>query len=198
MILRVIRGRAERGKAVALRDAIESRLGAGPATTEGPDRFHIAVRPADEVSGALAHEVLMLACWPSPEAAEQADAKGISPLRLAARYLDEVKVQHFEVDMNLLREPDVRPVAARIATGRFSRPGGDIRMQELLRERLPTLGAEMSEAYVGRRLAGHGVDVTFVSLWRERPPDHSLQEPFWQDITVRYDEFSVEVYGPVD
>lgn len=193
MILRVIRGRAERGRVVALRDAIEARLGAGPATTEGPDRFHVAMRPADGFD-----EVLVLACWPSPEAAEQGDARGISPLRLAAPHLDEVRVQHYEVDLNMLREPDVRPVAARIATGRFSRPGGDIRMQELLRERLPFLGAEMSEAYVGRRLAGRGVDVTFVSLWREPPSDHSLDEPFWQDISVRYDEFSVEVYGPVD
>jgi hypothetical protein len=193
VILRVIRGRAERGRVVALRDAIEARLGAGPATTEGPDRFHIVRRPADGVE-----EVLVLACWPSPEAAERADARGISPLRLAAQYLDELKVQHFEVDMNMLREPDIRPVAARIATGRFSRPGGDIRMQELLRERLPSLGAEMIEAYVGRRLAGRGVDVTFVSLWGERPQDHPLEDPFWQDISVRYDEFSVEVYGPVD
>ena len=53
----------------------------------------------------------------------------------------------------------------------------------------------MTEAYVGRRLAGRAVDVTFVSIWRERPADLALEGPFWADITVQYDEFSVEVFG---
>ena len=68
-------------------------------------------------------------------------------------------------------------------------------MQEVLRARLDSIGPEMTEAYVGRRLAGQAVDVTFVSIWRERPADLALEGPFWADITVQYDEFSVEVFG---
>ena len=197
MILRVIRGRADREHVVALRAALEERLGpgAGPAagTEYGPDRHHLGVRP-----GVGQDEVLLLACWRSAEAAAAGDARNVSPWRMARRHLDDVAIEHFEVDRNLLRDPDARPIALRVATGRFSRPGGDIRMQELLRERLTSVGPEMTEAYVGRRLTGRNVDVTFVSLWQELPADQRLEDPFWPDISIQYDEFSVEVYGPVD
>ena len=197
MILRVIRGRADRERAIALRAALEERLGAGAGPTAGteygPDRYHLGARP-----GAGPDEVLLLACWRSAEAAAAGDARNVSPWRTARRYLDDVEVEHFEIDRNLLRDPDARPVALRIATGRFSRSGGDIRMQELLRERLTSVGPEMTEAYVGRRLSGRNVDVTFVSLWQARPEGQRLEDPFWPDISIQYDEFRVEVYGPVD
>ena len=193
MILRVIRGRADRVRVVALRTAIEERLGPGSDPKDGPDRHHRGIRPAGE-----GVDVLVLACWPSAEAAAAGDARNVSPLQLARHHLDDVTVEHFEVDRNALRDPEARPIALRVATGRFARPGGDIKMQELLRERLSSIGPEMTEAYVGRRIAGRGVDVTFVSVWRSRPGDPRLEDPFWPDISIRYDEFHVEVYGPVD
>lgn len=193
MILRVIRGRADRDRVVALRDDLKQRLGAGPDAAYGPDRHHLGARPTADL-----HEVLVLACWRSAEAAAAGDARNVSPLQLARRHLGDVRVEHFEVDRNLLRDADSRPTVLRVATGRFARPGGDIRMQELLRERLSSVGPEMSEAYVGRRIAGRGVDVTFVSLWHAMPEDQRLEDPFWPDISIQYDEFSVEVYGPVD
>ena len=193
MILHVIRGRAAHDKVRALRDALIDRLGPGPDGRDGPDRYHLGIRPAgDEL------EVLLLACWSSAEAAAEGDGREISPLRLAARYLGHAEVEHFEIDMNVLRDAEVRPVALRLATGRFLRPGGDIQMQELLRQRLGAIRPEMTEAYVGRRLVGRTVDVTFVSAWRGLPADQALDTPFWPDISIQYDEFNVEVYGPVD
>lgn len=194
MILQVIRGQADRESVRALQAELAARLAAGgPDAAYLPDRHHLGVRPA-----ARRDDVLVLACWPSAEAPAAADRRGTSPLGLARQHLERVEVVHFEVDQNVLREPDARPTALRIATGRFSRPGGDIHMQELLRQRLSSIGPEMSEAYVARRITGRAVDVTFVSIWRDRPADKSLEEPFWTDITVHYDDFTVEVFGPVD
>jgi hypothetical protein len=193
MILRVIRGRADRERLAGLRAAIDERLGTGPGAEFGPDRHHLGVRPGDGHD-----EVLLLTCWRSAEAAAAGDAHDVSPWRLAAHHLEDVRVEHFEIDRNVLRDPDARPVAVRVATGTFARPDGDIRMQELLRERLSSLGPEMTEAYVGRPLLGRTVDVTFVSVWQAYPPGQPLEDAFWPDITIQYDEFSVEVYGPVD
>ena len=178
---------------VALRDALVDQLGPGPDGRDGPDRYHLGIRPADQDL-----DVLLLACWRSAEAAAEGDARNISPLRLAVRHLGEADVEHFEIDMNVLRDADVQPAALRIATGRFLRSGGDIQMQKVLRERLASIGPEMTEAYVGRRLIRGAVDVTFVSAWQGVPVDPPLDRPFWPDITIRYDQFSVEVYGPLD
>ena len=192
VILRVIRGRAGRDRVTALRADLVARLGEGPAPAIGPDRYHLGARASGE-----SEDVLVLSCWPSAEAVEAGDRQDISPLRVASRHLKDLTVAHFEVDLNLLRDPDVHPIALRVATGRFSHPGTDIQMQELLRDRLHTIGEEMFEAYVGRRLVGRAVDVAFVSAWQARPSDHPLEDAFWPDISLRYDTFDVEVYGPV-
>jgi hypothetical protein len=39
--------------------------------------------------------------------------------------------------------------------------------------------------------------VTFVSAWRRLPSDRPLDEAFWPDIALRYDQFVVEVYSAV-
>lgn len=197
MILRVIRGRAARERVIPLRAVLDEHLGlrTGAGASEGdlPERYHLAIRASDPVD-----EVLILACWRSPEAVARKDAQNTSALALTRDSMADVGVEHFEVDTNVLRDPEATPTALRIATGRFSRPGGDIRMQDLLRERLPNVGPEMTEAYVGRRLAGRTVEVTFVSLWRSVPEGQRLEDAFWPDISVQYDEFNVEVYRPVD
>jgi hypothetical protein len=193
VILRVIRGRGDQARAAALRAELIERLGPGPIPTDGPDRYHLGAR-----EGAAGLEVLALACWPSAEAAAAGDAREISPLRIAARHLDQVQVAHFEIDVNVLRDADVHPAVLRVATGRFSSPGADIQMQELLRERVPTIGDEMTEAYIGRRILERDVDVAFVSAWRGLPSEGRLEDPFWPDISLRYDTFDVEVYSRVE
>jgi hypothetical protein len=132
--------------------------------------------------------------WSSAEAATRADAGKISPLSLALTHLTEVEAAHFEVDETILRRSDDAPIAIRVFLGRFSKPGADIEMQELLRRRAPLLGDEMTEAYVGRRMIGRAVEVAFISAWRELPSDRQLEDPFWPDIVLRYDEFEIAVY----
>jgi hypothetical protein len=173
----------------SLRRALDSHLRAGAGEADLPTRFHLATRP----SGALV-DVLIASFWTSAEAAARADAGEASPLSLAARHLAKVRAASFEVDETILRRSDEEPVAIRVFIGRFSRPGADIEMQELLRRRAPLLGDEMTEAYVGRRMVGRAVEVAFISTWREVPSDRRLEDPFWPDIVLRYDEFEIAVY----
>jgi hypothetical protein len=198
VILRAIRGRASRDELEALRAALDQTLGNGAGEQLGPARFHLAARPsrdgADQ-SGDL--EAILISFWSSAEAAASGDEREVSPLSVAQRHLRDLSVEHFEIDETFLRHSDVQPIAIRLATGRFSRHGADVEMQQLLRERAPSIGDEMTEAYVGRRLAGRAVEVTFVSAWSSLPTDHPLEQAFWPDIALRYDEFVVEVYAAV-
>lgn len=189
MILRVIRGRGQQPEVEALRADLAARLGPGSGVLEGPTRFHLGTRPAGD-----GVEVLLIVSWESAEAVARAEARGVTPFLLAAATLSEVRAATFELDASILRRSDLAPVALRIATGKFSRPGSDIEMQELLRQRAPDVGEEMLEAYVGRRLVDHSIEVTFVSAWQRIPEGRNLEDPFWSDIALRYDEFSVEVY----
>ena len=140
---------------------------------------------------------MIVSHWRSAEAAAEGDAANRSPLTFAARHLHALEVAHFEVDESIRRDSHEQPLAIRLATGRFSRPGADAEMQNLLRQRAPLIGDEMAEAWVGRRLVDRAVEVTFVSAWRRLPADRRLDEAFWPDIALRYDHFIVEVYAAV-
>lgn len=188
VILRVIRGRGDHDSIGLVRAELVDRLGPGPAAA-GPDRYHLGAREAREGLDAL-----LLSCWASAEAAAAADASDTSPLRIASHHLESVEVAHFELDVVVVRDAAARPAFLRLGTGRFSRPGADVEMQELLRERLHTIGSEMTEAYVGRRMLGRAIDVTFVSAWSAAPAGLALEDAFWPDISLRYDRFDVEVY----
>lgn len=124
--------------------------------------------------------------------------KEISALSLAGRSLLDLDAKHFEIDETVLRHAEGRPIAIRLATGHFSKPGADLVMQHLLRQRMPLIGDEMTEAYVGRRLDGRSVDVLFVSAWQRLPDDRRLEDTFWPDIVVNYDRFTVEVFTPLE
>jgi len=190
VILRLIRGRGGSEEVERLRADLRARLGPESGEVAGPARFHLSDRLAE--GGGF--DVLVIAFWPSAEAAAAGDARQISPMSLAKRHLSEVAAQVFEVDETILRRSEDEPRCIRVATGTFSKPGSDIEMLELLRQRAPLIGDEMSEAYVGRRMVGRAVDVTFVSAWRVAPEDHSLREPFWEDIALRYDHFEIGVF----
>ena len=189
MILRLVRGRADRAQLEAYRAALDAALGPASGETGGPLRWHLAARGEDD-----ALEVLATASWASAESVALADARGTTVWRLAERHLDDARVEHFEVDESLLRHSGSEPIAIRVATGRFTSHGADIEMQALLRARMPEIGDDMCEAYVGRRFAGRSIEVTFVSAWQRVPEDRSLEAPFWTDIALRYDSFAVEVY----
>ena len=190
MILRLIRGRAGHAQLESLRDELAGQL--PPADAGGPVRWHLGARGATDE-----REVLVVAAWESAELVARRDAAGRSAWSIAQRRIANAAVEHFEVDRTVHRRTGHVPVAIRVATGRFSRPGTDIEMQQLLRERMPSIGQEMCEAYVGRRLDGRSIEVTFVSAWQALPEDRQLDRPFWPDIALRYDSFSVEVYETV-
>jgi hypothetical protein len=198
VILRVIRGRGTGEQVAGLRAAIDS----GSADRAGLERFHVGSRPAGRRAGEGSapkgtQDVVVISHWGSADAAARADANGTSPLAVAGHHLDAVQAVHFEVDESIRRQSDDRPVAIRIATGTFSRPGTDSEMQNMLRERTPLIDDAMAEAWVGRRLTGRAVEVTFVSAWRRIPGDRALDQAFWPDIALRYDQFVVEVYDAV-
>jgi hypothetical protein len=193
VILRLIRGRARPDQVEALRAGVTETLAPGSGAASVPARYHLGQRwSGDQV------EVIFVVFWASPEALAVADDAGVSPLRIAERMdVRFLEAAHFEIDETILRHSDRQPVAIRVATGRFSKPGSDIEMQDLLRHRAPLLGDEMTEAYVGRRIMGRAVEVTFVSAWQQLPEDRKLEDTFWPDIALRYDHFSVEVYGAI-
>jgi hypothetical protein len=207
VILRVMRGRGDGDRVASLGAALRAEL--RPDTERrGPERFHLGWRPmpaaatAGSATGGAAaseadREVVVVSHWASAEDAARADVAQTSPFAIASRHLGPIQVVHFEVDDTIRRSSDDEPVAIRLATGRFSKPGADAEMQNLLRQRAPLIGDEMAEAWVGRRLTGRAVEVTFVSTWRRLPADRSLEEAFWPDIALRYDQFVVEVYSAV-
>jgi len=192
VILRLIRGRGGSGEVERLRVDLHARLGPDSGEVAGPARYHLANR-----EGGDARDVLITAFWPTAEAAASGDARGISPWVIAGQHLSDVVPQVFEIDETILRRSDDEPRCIRVATGSFSKPGSDIEMLELLRQRAPLIGDEMSEAYVGRRMVERAVEVTFVSAWRVAPEDRPLREPFWPDIALRYDHFEVGVFDIV-
>ena len=192
MILRVIRGRADPERLAAFRTSLAPTVGLR-SNPPGRTRLHLATR-----AGGDDLDVLLLAFWSSFEAAAAADAEGISALSLAGRSLLDLDAKHFEIDETVLRHAEGRPIAIRLATGHFSKPGADLVMQHLLRQRMPLIGDEMTEAYVGRRLDGRSVDVLFVSAWQRLPDDRRLEDTFWPDIVVNYDRFTVEVFTPLE
>lgn len=193
MILRVIRGRASPEQLEALRAALRERLGADDREPTGLLSYHLGVRSGDGVV-----EWAFVGLWASPEAVTSGDERGRSALSIAtALGLEDLTAAHYEIDAPT-RDP--RPgnvVAIRIACGEFSKAGADIEMLNALRARVPLLGDEMAEAYVGRRLVGRAVEVAFVSTWRERPGHLSLEAPFWPDIVVHYDRLAIDVYESV-
>ena len=189
MILQVIRGRARPGQVDALGAALDEEPGSDGHEDRGPVRLHRGTRPAGEDLDAI-----IVSSWLTFEAALAADARGISPLSIARATLPTVETAHFELDETIVRNSAEAAIAIRLGIGRFSKPGSDIEMLQALRERVPLVGDEMSEAYVGRRMVGRSVEVAFVSAWQRLPTDRVLEESFWPDVALRYDEFTVEVY----
>jgi hypothetical protein len=189
VILRLIRGRGGSAAVDALCAELKATLGPTSGELAGPARFHLATRVDD--SGP---NVLVTAFWASAEAAVSGDRREISPFSLARRHLTDVVAEVFEIDETILRRSDDEPQLIRVATGTFSKPGSDIEMLDLLRQRAPLIGDAMSEAFVGRRMVERAVEVTFVSAWRSAPDDRPLEEPFWPDIALRYDRFEVTVF----
>jgi hypothetical protein len=194
VILRVIRGRASSAQLQALRTALRDKLGAVGREQAGPVTHHLGARRG----GGDTLEWAFVGLWESPEAVTSGDAAGRTALSIATEIgLEGLDTVHFEIDEPIRGPGSGDAMAIRIACGAFSKAGADIEMLTALRTRVPLLGDEMAEAYVGRRLIGRAVEVTFVSVWRDLPGKAPLDAPFWPDMVVQYDRLAIDVYESV-
>lgn len=195
MILRIVLGQVRPGQLRTLAASVGAKSEPVGHAQAGLIRAHLAARPDGD-----RHQVVDVTFWSTPESAAQTLIENASdparPSDLAA-FVDFQPATYFEVDETVLRRSERDPVALRLTIGRFSKPGSDRLMQDLLRERAPLIGDDMTEAYVGRRVDGRHVEVTFVSAWQRIPEALPLDQPFWPDISTRYDEFFVGVYVPL-
>jgi hypothetical protein len=163
-------------------------------STPGLLRYHAGARDM----GDGAREAVMVTLWATAEAA--VDAYGI---------LDPVwtlngshgpsatrEVAYFEVDESTLRQSGVEANILRVTIGRVAR-GLDVDIQGELRDRMHGLESAMTEAYVGRRIVGHDVEIAFISAWQEPPATRSLDAPFWPDIAEQFDAYELATYEPI-
>jgi len=194
VILRLVRGRAVPARLDALRARLVEAYAPAARDTPGLVRFHAALRSVPD-----GHELALITFWESVEAALGAFGRDVESRRTLVDLGDLAEIRdvaHFEVDESQLRRSEADAAILRITVGRVAR-GADAQIQHELRDRLHELEAEMTEAYVARRIIGADVEVAFVSAWSAEPTTRSLDDPFWPDISARYDSFEVATYRPV-
>jgi hypothetical protein len=134
--------------------------------------------------------------WQTVEAALAAYAGDLS----AKRTLDDrghgeelTDVDYYEVEDAVVHHDGVEPAYLRLTAGTIAR-GLDADIQQELRRRLGDLPAELAEGYVGRRVLGNVVEISFVSTWSAARDRGSLAEPIWPEISTRYDAFRMDVF----
>lgn len=193
MILRMVRGRVLPGRHQALRAGLVASF-SQVRLMSGLIQAHVALRSAAE-----GNEFAVISTWATPAATMAAfgpDVNRVATIPGVSEHLDYRTVEHFEVDESVVVHADVPPTVARIAIGAIEL-GGDVEVQQELRRRIPELGAEVVEAYVGRRIRDRMVEVAFVTLWSARPADRPLEAPVFPDVAEQYSTYSIEVYDEV-
>lgn len=194
MILRIVRGHVASDRLAALADTFIRSYAPRARSSPGLVRFHAAVRPNGD-----GQELVVVTFWSSLEAAMAAYEGDLGTPRtldgLSAE-ADMREVAYFEVDESQLRRSTTEAAVLRLTFGRVAR-GADAEIQQELRSRLHELEPAMTEAYVGRRIVGADVEIAFVSAWESVPGLRSLDEPFWPDISCRYETFEVATYRPI-
>ena len=195
MILRIVRGRMAVHQLEALSAAFEQSSDGRAGPTSGLVRSHVGIRPlaGDE------HEVVLVTCWETVDAAIAADGGDLDALRSLHRPAADavlLEVAYFEVDESTLRRSEAVADVLRLSVGRVAR-GLDVDIQHELRERMHLLEADMTEGYVGRRILGGDVEIAFISAWEREPAGRSLDAPVWPDISASYDAFEVATFRPL-
>jgi quinol monooxygenase YgiN len=194
MILRLVRARVLPGQGTALREALHDALPARIRATEGLLRAHVGLRDIG-----AEQEVLFITIWSSAEAVVSAvggDVARMAAIEGISEHIEMRSVDLFEVDESSVRTSAAQPIVLRTSAG-WIELGPDVEIQQELRRRMRELGDELLEAYVGRRMRGRSVEVTFVTVWAAAPDERPLDEPIWPDISARYQSFSVETYQAV-
>ena len=82
---------------------------------------------------------------------------------------DVPRAEFYEVEADEVRSSGTCSSLPAHRDGPTAGRRGDRVLEDQLRTRLPSVGEEMIEAYVGRRLAGATLEVAFVSLWARHP-----------------------------
>lgn len=194
MILRIVRGRVPADRLDALSEGFRSSYAPVARGRPGLVRFHAAVR-----ADADGYELVVVTFWSSLAAASDAlggDLSSPKTLDGLASVATMTDVTYFEVDETQLRRSESPASVLRLTFGRVAR-GVDAEIQHELRKRLHELEPAMTEAYVGRRIVGTDVEIAFVSAWATDRTSRSMDEPFWPEISARYDTFDVRTYQPI-
>ena len=191
MILRVVHGHVPGGKLDDVRAALEADYVPRARACAGLDRFLIGIRP-----GADGHELALMTVWADVTSALAAYGGDLS----AVRSIDNLdhgetldRVEYYEVQTGAARRAAGAPSLLRLTAGQVGK-GFDADIQRELRNRLDSLGSEVVDAYVGRRVLGSRVEIAFVSTWSSAPTGQRLGEPVWPDISARYETFGIRVF----
>jgi len=194
VILRIVSGRVRQGRLEAVTDAYRTSYHSVAMATAGLERFLVATRPVGDE-----HELASMTLWRTVEAALSAYAGNLS----AIRTLDDrghgeelTHVDYYEVEDAVIRRDGVDTTFLRLTAGTVAR-GLDADIQQQLRRRLAGLPPELAEAYVGRRVLGDVVEISFVSTWSGARDRESLDAPIWPDISTRYEAFRVAVFDVI-
>ncbi len=194
VILRIVRGFVAPERSDALVDAFRARR-AELVTHAGLLRYHVAWRQVDEGG----HELLSMTVWESAEAAIREYGDLNQPRSLGG--LDELAegttASFYELDESMLRETGADRGTVRYTAGVIPF-GSDVDIQLELRRRMPGIGSEMTEGYVGRRIVGDSVEVAFVSVWQVDRPGQPLDQPLWRDLSTRYSSFEIATFALLD
>jgi hypothetical protein len=192
MILRVVSGHVPEGQIDAVVGAYRRDYVPIATKTVGLDRFLVAARPAADGG----HELAAMTTWTTVEAALAAYAGDLASVRTVdGRTHGETlsRVDYYEVDEGGARRRTGASTRLRLTAGKVAR-GLDADIQQELRRRLPELGEEAIEAYVGRRVLGADVEIALVTSWSAAPDGIALDAPLWPNISERYDTFRIAVY----
>jgi hypothetical protein len=195
VILRIVRGRLAAGRLPALLEATTSTYMPEAARRPGLLRARVGIRPDGD-----GHEFVAMTAWEVIQDAVNAygDLSKPTVFGMVGEVVDLLQADYYEVEQPALRASGHQPSVIRLAAGRIA-PGWDAAIQEELRRRVDTLGEEMIEGYVGRRMdAGGSVEVMFASVWVRIPRRVSLEKPMWRDIAGRYDAFDVRTYTAIE
>jgi hypothetical protein len=193
LILRMVRGRVLPGRHHALRAGLLESL-SQMRNLDGVLHVSVGLRAVPE-----GNEFALITTWATPDATVAAFGPNVDRIALiggVTEHLDVRTVAHFELDESVLIQHDARRSILRVAIGSIEL-GSDAEIQQELRRRIPELGPEVVEAYVGRRISDRMVEVAFITLWSRPPSDRLLEEPVFLDVAERYASYAIEVYDEV-
>ena len=189
-VLRIVWGRVEPDRLSALAAAFIDATQHG-SPVDGLIAWHLGTRPSGDH-----HEVAGLTVWDTVDHALAAFAGDLASNRTLAQ-LDAVAdfsgADFYEIEAAHIRIPTDDAAFLRVATGTLP-SGPEAEILGEMRRRLTSIGVQVAEGYVGRRLRGNGVEAVFVSVWEGVPDRASLDDPIWPDLAARKEDFSVRTF----